>query len=116
MTTLQKAAVGVTAAYGLIALTGGLIGYVKADSLASLIAGGGSGVLLLISAAIARQKPKGGLTTALIISVILVGRFVKASFTGDGGVSTVAAVMIAGGLAVVVTAALALRELSQSAR
>ena len=113
MTTLQKAAVGLTAAYGLISLTGGLIGYVKAGSLASLIAGGGSGLILLISAFIARQKPKGGLTTALVISLILVGRFIKATITG-GSLSAIAAVMIAGGLAVIVASALALREMSQS--
>jgi uncharacterized membrane protein (UPF0136 family) len=109
MTTLQKTAIGLTGAYGLIALIGGLIGYLKAGSMASLIAGGGSGVILIASAIIARQKLKGALITALVVSLILVARFTKVSLD-QGALAPVAAVMIAGGLAVVVSTALALRE------
>jgi uncharacterized membrane protein (UPF0136 family) len=109
MTTLQKAAIGLTAAYGLIALIGGLIGYVKAGSVASLVAGGGSGVILIVSAIVARQRPKGGLIAALLVSLILVVRFTKASIDQQK-LAPVAMVMIIGGLAVLISAALALKE------
>ncbi len=109
MTNTHKAALGLTGAYGLIALVGGIIGFVKAGSVASLIAGGGSGIILIASAIIARQRPRGGLITALVVSLILIGRFIKSSIDHQG-VAPVAAVMILGGVAVVVSAALALKE------
>ena len=49
--TVQIIAAGLTALYGLISLIGGYIGYAKAGSTASLIAGGVSGILLLLLAA-----------------------------------------------------------------
>jgi len=109
MTLLHRIAVALTAAYGLIALVGGLIGYLKAGSVASLIAGGGSGLLLLVCAVLARQKPTPGLIGALVVSFLLVARFLNAAIA-QRALAPVAAVMILGGAAVLVTAGLALKE------
>lgn len=109
MTSLHRIAVALTAAYGLIALIGGLIGYLMAGSLASLIAGGVSGLLLISSALVARQRPAAGFIAALILSFLLVARFINAAITA-GSLAPVAAVMILGGVAVLAAAALALKE------
>jgi uncharacterized membrane protein (UPF0136 family) len=109
MTLLHRIAVALTAAYGLIALVGGLIGYLKAGSIASLIAGGGSGLLLLVCAALARQKPPVGLIGAMVVSFLLVARFLNSAI-GQGALALVPAVMIVGGAAVLVAAGLALKE------
>jgi len=95
------------AAYGLIALIGGTIGFAKAGSVASLVAGGGSGLILLIAAAlIVKKRARAGLIVALVLSLLLIGRF--ASTLGSGA-SPVAIVMITGGLIVLVASAMALR-------
>lgn len=107
MTNVQKGAIALSASYGLVALIGGLIGYVKAGSPASLIAGGISGLILIASALVARQKPTAGLVVASLVSLALVGRFTKVALDGQA-LGVVAAVMIGGGLAVVVASALAL--------
>lgn len=109
MTLLHRIAVALTAAYGLIALVGGLIGYLKAGSVASLIAGGGSGLLLLVSAVLARQKPQAGLISAMVVSFLLVARFLNSAIA-QRALAPVSAVMIVGGAAVLVAAGLALKE------
>jgi uncharacterized membrane protein (UPF0136 family) len=111
MTTSQRLAARLTLAYGLVALVGGTIGFVKAGSVASLVAGGGSGVLLLIAAMLIGKKPKVGLGMALVLALLLVGRFVSAAI--KSGASPIALVMIAGGLAVVVASGLALARAPQ---
>jgi uncharacterized membrane protein (UPF0136 family) len=93
-------------AYGVIALVGGLIGFVKAGSVASLIAGGGSGVLLIVAGVLVGSKPKLGLGLALAISLLLLGRF--ASTAIKSGPSAIAIVMIVGGLAVLIASGRAL--------
>ncbi len=107
MTTSQRLASRLIFAYGLVAAVGGTIGYVKAGSVASLVAGGGSGVLLLICATLVGKKPKVGLIGAIVLSVLLIGRF--ASAAAKSGASAIAIVMIAGGLAVLVASGLALK-------
>jgi uncharacterized membrane protein (UPF0136 family) len=107
MTTSLRVPALLTAVYGLIALIGGTIGFVKAGSVASLIAGGGSGLILLIAAALVmkEQRARVGLIIALVVSVLLIGRFAS---TLRNGASPVAIVMIVGGLVVLVASALAL--------
>jgi uncharacterized membrane protein (UPF0136 family) len=109
MTSSLRVAAILIGVYGLVALIGGTIGFVKAGSVASLIAGGGSGLLLLLSAALVAKKPpqsaRAGLIIALIVSVLLIGRFAS---TLRGGASPVAIVMITGGLVALVAAAMAL--------
>jgi uncharacterized membrane protein (UPF0136 family) len=108
MTTSQRLVAVLAAVYGLVAGLGGLMGYLSKGSVASLVAGGVSGCLLLASAALVTKRPKLGLIGALVISLALLGRFVSA--TAKSGPSTVAVVMILGGLAVGVLSAVALAQ------
>jgi uncharacterized membrane protein (UPF0136 family) len=103
---VQTIAIGVVAGYGAVALVGGVMGYVKAKSRASLIAGGASGALLLGSAALATVHPVAGFGSAAVLSLALVSRFAK-SARGKGA-SPVALVMIGGGVIALVTSGLAL--------
>jgi uncharacterized membrane protein (UPF0136 family) len=65
--------------FGAFAIIGGIIGFVKAKSRASLIAGVSSGLLLLCCAvAIGMGHPSIGLGVGLFASVSLAGRFVPA--------------------------------------
>jgi uncharacterized membrane protein (UPF0136 family) len=68
-------------AYGIIAFVGGIIGYIKVRSTASLISGVISGVLLIAGGVLYLQGQAWGFTLALIITAILVIvftiRFVK---------------------------------------
>jgi uncharacterized membrane protein (UPF0136 family) len=65
--------------FGLLSIAGGLLGWKKAGSKASLIAGGISGVLLLIAAAsVLSGEVKVGLTVGGITALLLAGRFVPA--------------------------------------
>ncbi len=66
-------------AFGALSIAGGVLGYVKAKSKASLIAGGASGVLLAVAAyLIGAGFGSIGLILGLIVSVALAGRFVPA--------------------------------------
>jgi uncharacterized membrane protein (UPF0136 family) len=103
---VETIAIGVVAAYGAIALVGGVMGYVKAKSRASLIAGGASGALLIGSAALATVYPVAGFGGAAVVSLALIARFALSS--RGKRVSPVAWVMIGGGVAAAVTSGLAL--------
>lgn len=61
--------------FGLFCILGGVMGYVKAQSAASLIAGGVSGLLLLLSAWGVSKNKIIGLVGVLILCVALIGRF-----------------------------------------
>jgi uncharacterized membrane protein (UPF0136 family) len=62
--------------YGLLVLAGGIMGYVKAQSTPSLVAGGLSGVILIASAlAMMRGAYQIGWWIALVVAVLLLGRF-----------------------------------------
>jgi len=115
MSTSLKVPAALVGVYGLVALIGGTIGFVKAGSVASLIAGGGSGLVLLVAAALIAKQPAGGgslvqsakvgLIIAVVVSILLIGRFAS---TLRGGASPVALVMITGGLVALVASAMAL--------
>lgn len=64
--------------FGLLTIAGGIIGYVRAGSMASIIAGGISGVLLLVAGFFLPEYRVAALATALIVSLLLAGRFVPA--------------------------------------
>ena len=64
--------------FGLLTIAGGVIGYAKAGSTASIIAGSISGVLLLVAAFLLPQQLAVGLALAAVISIALAGRFVPA--------------------------------------
>ena len=69
--------------FGVLTIAGGIIGYLKAGSSASLIAGAISGMLLLVAAFLLPTHVAAGLAIALIVSLLLAGRFLPA-FIGTG--------------------------------
>ena len=63
--------------FGVLTIVGGVIGYVKASSVPSIIAGSVSGILLIVAAVlIGSGKVQPGLIVGGIISIALAGRFV----------------------------------------
>jgi uncharacterized membrane protein (UPF0136 family) len=62
--------------FGLLTIAGGVVGYVKAGSTASIIAGAITGVLLLVAAFLLPEHRVAGLATALIVSLLLAAQFV----------------------------------------
>lgn len=67
--------------FGLITLAGGVQGFISASSKASLIAGGVSGLLLLVAGYLVQSgKTMPGLILGLVISLALAGRFLPAFF------------------------------------
>jgi uncharacterized membrane protein (UPF0136 family) len=61
--------------FGVLTIAGGVVGYVKADSVASIIVGSITGVLLLVAAFLLPEHRAIGLATAFIISVLLAAQF-----------------------------------------
>ena len=61
--------------FGILTIVGGIVGYVKAGSVASIIAGSITGVLLLVAAFLLPEHRMVGLATALIISLLLAAQF-----------------------------------------
>ena len=67
--------------YGVLVAAGGVLGYTRAQSTASLVAGGGAG-LLLVGAALAMMRAGTyalGWWAALAVAVLLLARFGMAS-------------------------------------
>jgi uncharacterized membrane protein (UPF0136 family) len=62
--------------FGVLTILGGIVGYVKAGSVASIIAGSIAGVLLLVAAFVLPEHRMVGLATALIVSLLLVAQFI----------------------------------------
>lgn len=69
--------------FGALTLLGGVMGYVKAKSTASLIAGGVSGLLLIGGALLFRYGYlQGGVILLLLVSLALLGRFLPSLLRG----------------------------------
>ena len=68
--------------YGILMAAGGVMGYVRKDSMASLIAGGISGIAL-VGAAVAMMKDaySAGWWISLIVALLLLGRFGAAALS-----------------------------------
>jgi len=66
--------------FGILTIAGGIVGYVKAGSMASIIAGSISGVLLLLAAWLMPEHQAAGLVVALVISLLLAAQFVPKFF------------------------------------
>jgi uncharacterized membrane protein (UPF0136 family) len=62
--------------FGALTIIGGIVGYTKAGSVASIIAGSITGVLLLVAAFLLPEHRMVGLATALIVSLLLAAQFV----------------------------------------
>ncbi len=59
-------------AYGILAIAGGIIGYIQATSKVSLISGSISGLLLILAAYFQLQGQSWGLILAVIVTAVLV--------------------------------------------
>lgn len=69
--------------FGVLTVAGGIMGYAKAGSMPSLIAGSVSGAILLIGAWLLPEHRQTGLLTVLIVSLVLAAHFIfKFSQTG----------------------------------
>ena len=66
--------------FGILTIAGGIVGYVKAGSMASIIAGSISGVLLLVAAFLLPEHQAAGLIMALLVSLLLAVQFVPKFF------------------------------------
>jgi len=114
--TMHLIAAGITALYGLVSVIGGIIGYVKANSTPSLIAGGIAGILLLVCAFGVSRLPVWSFVGAIVISVALLGKFgvaVVTNFDLSERSGVVAFVMTVGGVLVIAAAAVALATSSR---
>jgi uncharacterized membrane protein (UPF0136 family) len=64
--------------FGLLTIAGGVMGYVKAGSTISLIAGAISGLLILVAAFLLPGNAVAGLALGGIVSLLLIGYFLPA--------------------------------------
>jgi uncharacterized membrane protein (UPF0136 family) len=62
--------------FGVLTIAGGIIGYVKAGSTPSIIAGSITGILLLVGAWLIPGNYVPGLAITLIVSLLLAGQFI----------------------------------------
>ena len=62
--------------FGLLTIAGGIVGYVKAGSVISIVAGSISGLLLVVAAFLLPDHKTAGLIIALLVSLLLAGQFV----------------------------------------
>jgi len=62
--------------FGVLTIAGGIIGFVKAGSVPSIIAGSITGVLLIIAGLLLPGHRLAGLTIGLIISLVLAAQFI----------------------------------------
>jgi uncharacterized membrane protein (UPF0136 family) len=76
--TIYRIAALIIALYGLLCLVGGIIGYVKATSIASLATGGVAGVLLVVCAAGLFDYPD--YSTPSLLGAIVVSVFIGSFF------------------------------------
>lgn len=67
--------------FGILTIAGGIVGYAKAGSVVSIIAGSISGILLLVAAWLMPDHQAAGLIVALVVSVLLAGQFVPKFFS-----------------------------------
>lgn len=66
--------------FGLLTIAGGIMGFVKAGSIVSLVAGAITGVLLIIAGVLLPEHREFGLGLALLTSAILAGQFIPRVF------------------------------------
>ncbi len=91
--------------FGILTIVGGVIGYASKGSMASIIAGSISGILLLVGAYLLPDKATAGLAIAGIVSILLAGRFIPAFMkTGDFMPSGMMAILSAIGVVMAIAA------------
>lgn len=91
--------------FGVVTIAGGIMGFVKAKSKASIIAGTIAGALLIGAGILARQGNRAGIYLGLVVAVALLGRFgavfAKTRAMAPAGVMTLLSVM---GIAIMIGA------------
>ena len=91
--------------FGLLTIAGGVIGYVKAGSTASIVAGAISGIALIVAAWLLPGNLALGLIIAGLVSIALAGRFIPAFIkTGKVMPAGLMAILSAIGVAMAVVA------------
>jgi uncharacterized membrane protein (UPF0136 family) len=66
--------------FGVLTIAGGVIGYVKARSVVSIVAGAVTGMLLLVAGWMLPMHREIALTLALLTSAVLAGQFIPRVF------------------------------------
>jgi uncharacterized membrane protein (UPF0136 family) len=69
--------------FGMLTLVGGIIGYVTASSVPSLVAGIVAGMILILAALKLQKGAMSGLYTCLIVTLLLLGEFGRKFFFLD---------------------------------
>jgi uncharacterized membrane protein (UPF0136 family) len=87
--------------FGLVAIAGGAMGYARAKSKASLVAGGVSGALLIIAGLLSPGVP--GFVLALIVSLLLLIHFGR-SYAAKRKPMPAIPMMVLSGICIVLTA------------
>lgn len=64
--------------FGAVSLALGILGYIRAKSIPSLIAGGISGIGLVAAGVMVMRQGTAGYIVGLVLSVLLLGRFLPA--------------------------------------
>jgi uncharacterized membrane protein (UPF0136 family) len=100
---MQNAAHLYLLVFGVLTIAGGVLGFVRAKSKPSLVAGGGAGALLLAASYLMTLRPAVGLALGLVVSLALAGRFVRA-FRASGKVMPAGLMAGLGIVGVLVTA------------
>jgi uncharacterized membrane protein (UPF0136 family) len=92
--------------FGILTIVGGVIGFVKAKSRASLIAGGTTGLLLVVSSILMMTgRIDIGLMLGLLVSVALAGQFIPKVMLNRAPIhSVIMAILSAASLIVTVIA------------
>jgi len=75
--------------FGALTIVGGIVGYLKAGSVASIIAGSITGVLLLVAAFLLPEHRTIGLATALIVSLLLAAQFLRTGIVMPAGMMSI---------------------------
>lgn len=96
--------------YGILVAAGGVMGYVKAGSMASLLAGGGAGLILAAAAAMMMKGAyQAGWWIALVAALLLLGRFGSAALSKGFK-------MMPGGMVIILSVAVIFLLLAQRPR
>ena len=86
--------------FGFIAIAGGVMGYARAKSKPSLIAGGASGALLIVAGLLSPSVP--AFVLALLVSVLLLMRFSR-SYAAKGKPMPAIPMIVLSGICLVLT-------------
>jgi uncharacterized membrane protein (UPF0136 family) len=69
--------------FGMLTLTGGVIGYVQVGSVYSLVAGLVAGVILVLAALKMQKGARSGMYVCLVVTILLLAKFARDFFFLD---------------------------------